>query len=380
MADPVILRPDTDFISDVARGGGAQMKKCFQCATCSSTCELSTESRPFPRKQILEAQWGMTDRLLGDPAIWLCHNCGDCTRRCPRGAHPAETLSAIRCAVIRRLSFPRFMGGVFAVEEAAIAMLVFSAILLLFVAVMPIHPSPSGSLIFAQMFPQSRLEPFFFVVSGWVLVALAAGCTRLLRGLRASGADGPLLKNLIPTLIEIVSHRRFGECEAQQGRRWGHLLVFSAFLGLTVMGTIVGIGSMFGWIGNPIPFSNPLKLFANLCALLLVAGAAVLIWNRFSDPEARARTMFSDWFLLLLIGGAGLTGVLSETLRLMQLRTAMFTVYYAHLTLVLTFFLGVPYSKLAHFLYRTMAMAATRQENSTSGLPITRRPQSSATS
>ncbi len=380
MADPIILHPDTEFIRDVTRGGGADMKKCFQCATCSSTCGLSTENRPFPRKQIVEAQWGMTDRLIGDPAIWLCHNCGDCTTRCPRGAHPAETLSAIRCAVIRRLAFPRFMGGVFAIPESAVAMLAFSAILLLSIALLP-APSPGSSpLVFAQMFPKTRLEPFFFAVSGWVVLALTVGAVRFAGALRRGGAEGPILSNLVPALMEIVSHRRFAECGAQQGRRWGHLLVFSAFVGLAAMGTTVGIGSMLGLMDTPIPFLNPLKLFANLCALVLVTGAAVLVWNRLKDRQARAGAVFSDWFLLILIGGAGLTGLLSEALRLTQLRAAMFFIYYTHLTLVLTLFLGAPYSKFVHFLYRTMAMAATRQESSSSGWPITRRRQSPATS
>ncbi|MFP5229655.1 MAG: quinone-interacting membrane-bound oxidoreductase complex subunit QmoC [Acidobacteriota bacterium] len=380
MTDPVILHPDTDFIRDVARGGGGEMKKCFQCATCSSTCGLSTESRPFPRQQIVEAQWGMADRLSGDPAIWLCHNCGDCTTRCPRGAHPAETLSAIRCAVIRRLAFPRFMGGIFAIPESAVAVLAFSAILLLTIALLPLHHAGSSALVFAQMFPKARLEPFFYVISGWILLALAVSAVRFAGALRKAGAGGPILSNLPPALLEIASHRRFAECGEQQGRRWGHLLLLAGFAGLAVMGTLVGIGSMFGLIDTPIAFTNPLKLFANLCALLLVLGAGILVWNRLRDPQTRARTQFADWFLLILIGGAGLTGLLSEMLRLMQLQTAMFTVYYTHLTLVLTLFLGAPYSKLVHFLYRTMAMAATRQESSSSGWPITRRRQSPATS
>jgi nitrate reductase gamma subunit len=41
----------------------------------------------------------------------------------------------------------------------------------------------------------------------------------------------------------------------------------------------------------------------------------------------------------------------------------MFFIYYFHLSLVLTLFLCTPYSKFVHFLYRTIAMAATWQES-----------------
>ena len=82
------VQPDSEFIEGVMRAGGGDLKKCFQCATCCSVCELASEERSFPRPQVAMAQWGMKDRLLQDPAVWLCHNCGDCTDRCPRGARP----------------------------------------------------------------------------------------------------------------------------------------------------------------------------------------------------------------------------------------------------------------------------------------------------
>ena len=367
MADALMLHPDREFIREVTENSGGDLKKCFQCATCSAVCSLSTESRPFPRQQVLEAQFGMADQLIGDPAVWLCHDCGDCTARCPRGTRPSAVMDAIRMAAIRRLAFPRFMGTMVGRRENGAIMFMLSALILLAIAILPAIRSEVRPLVFAQMFPKDRLEPLFFAVGAYVMLALAMGAVRFAKALRAAGANGPILPALIPVLLEIIRHRRFANCGTGHVRRWGHLFVISGFLGLALMGTTVGIGSMFGLIDTPIPILNPLKLFANLCALSLVAGVSLLFWNRITNQEKRAGSSFCDWYFLALVGGVGLTGILSELLRLAQNPDWMFSVYYIHLSLVLTLFLCTPYSKFVHFLYRTMAMAATWRENQSPG-------------
>jgi len=46
-----------------------------------------------------------------------------------------------------------------------------------------------------------------------------------------------------------------------------------------------------------------------------------------------------------------------ELLRLGQWARAMYGVYFVHLVLILALFFYAPYSKFAHLLYRTAAMA-----------------------
>lgn len=363
MADALLLQPDQDFIREVTANSGGDLKKCFQCATCSSVCSLSTESRPFPRRQILEAQWGMKSQLIGDPAIWLCHDCGDCTARCPRGARPSAVMGALRLAAIRRLAFPKFMGKMIGHIEYGAALFVFSFVVLLLLAIPPVPGTGAHPLIFAQMFPKDRLEPLFFAVGAYVVLALVIGAMRFIKALRAEGNEGPILPSLFPALLEIISHRRFASCETGRSRRWGHLLILSSFLGLAIMGTVVGVGSMFGLMDTPIPLTNPLKMWANLCALALLVGVAMLYWNRLVNQEKRTGSSYCDWYFLGLLGGVGLTGLISETLRLAQVADWMYTIYFIHLSLVLTLFLCTPYSKFVHFLYRTIAMAATWQES-----------------
>ena len=59
-----ILRPDRALIARVLGSGGEDLRRCMQCATCSSVCEILDGDEPGPRKEMLWAQWGLRDRLM----------------------------------------------------------------------------------------------------------------------------------------------------------------------------------------------------------------------------------------------------------------------------------------------------------------------------
>ena len=110
MAEVVLISPDRAFVKELKAAGGDTLSKCYQCATCSTVCDLSPANRPFPRKEMHLAQWGLKERLMNDPDIWLCHQCNDCSLRCPRGARPGDVMAAIRRQAFKYFAFPQFMG------------------------------------------------------------------------------------------------------------------------------------------------------------------------------------------------------------------------------------------------------------------------------
>ncbi|MBZ5562511.1 MAG: quinone-interacting membrane-bound oxidoreductase complex subunit QmoC [Acidobacteriia bacterium] len=357
MSEAAVMQPDTQFIQRVMASGGGDLKKCYQCATCSVACELSPEESPFPRRQMIRAQWGLKPQLMSDPALWLCHNCGICTTRCPRGARPGDVLGALRREAIRQFAFPQFMGSLVASPKAL--PLLFALPTLIFLAIA--HWAPKGQvtphLEFANVFPIPILEALFFTVSGFVLLAFAVGLVRCIRTMRTGGATGKIMQGLLPALRQIMTHQRFWMCDA---RNWslGHLLTLWGFAGLAVVGTVAGIGTMAGFLHTPLPLTNGLKLFANASAVVILCGGLILLATRMQDPVKRVGSTYFDWFFLAVLVGVVLTGIMAELTRLEQAAAVMYPVYFVHLVLIFSLFLYAPYSKFAHLAYRTVAMAA----------------------
>ncbi len=127
--DTPVISPDLQFVNEILKAGGESLKKCYQCATCSVVCNLTQNDKPFPRKEMVHAQWGLKDKLFGNPDIWLCHQCSDCTAYCPRGAKPGEVLNAVRKMSIENYAAPKFLGKAVASPGSLVPLLAIPAVI-----------------------------------------------------------------------------------------------------------------------------------------------------------------------------------------------------------------------------------------------------------
>jgi quinone-modifying oxidoreductase subunit QmoC len=368
MATTAALEPSRKFREALLARGGESAAKCYQCATCSSVCQLSPAGAPFPRRQMLWAQWGFSERLAADPALWLCHQCNDCTARCPRGARPGDVLQAARSLAIEALAFPAILGRLVARARTTWPLLL-GLPLLFWVALLAaaglLH-APQDFHAYEQIVPHWLIYSVFFPVAGFVTFASAVSGLRLWRALGSNGSrSGTFLAQLAPAAMAIATHQRFGKCGAAGYRRAGHLALFWGFVGAAVTSGLLIVAIYIQGAPMPLPLAHPYKLLGNLSALLLLAGTGLLLANRLTQPARLAASTAFDWFFAGVVALVVFSGALAELVRLMAADGAASPalavgVYVVHLAAVTTLFLTFPYSKFAHLVYRTLAMVHER--------------------
>lgn len=365
MATYPLLAPSAELRKELKRRGGATASRCFQCATCSGVCELAPDDSPFPRRQMLLAQWGQIDVLAADPAVWLCHQCNDCTVRCPRDARPGDVLQALRSLVIERLAAPRFLGRLTANARVTWPVLLGFPLLFWMVLLWATGhlAAPPEITAYEQVVPHWIIYSVFFPLTALVLLAAWVSGRRFWTLLGSTGPTrhGSFLRSLGPVLVEIAAHRRFAKCEAARPRRWGHFMLLWGFVGAAVTSGLLVV-ALYGFhIEMPLPLGHPVKILGNISAVLLVAGGTIVAVQRFTRPAVAGGTTAFDTFFVSVVVLVIATGVAAEGARLLGAPgEAAAAVYIVHLTAVFTLFGTFPYSKFAHMLYRTLALMHER--------------------
>jgi quinone-modifying oxidoreductase, subunit QmoC len=364
----IAIHTDLEWKRQIIGLDAPDLSVCYQCGTCTAVCPVSTADNPFPRKEMVWVQWGLKERALGNASIWLCHQCGTCNTYCPRDAQPSNVMAALRDSSIAHYAVPRFMGR--ALGHPRLLPLLFAIPAVLFLAVLAwlghLGHLPEGRVVFSKFIPIPYIEVIFVASLALSLAGAAASGLRYWRAMSAgASADGHGSRSaLIPTLIDIVKHRKFGDCASNAaGNRqthkehlYGtHLAVFYGFLGLVATTTSVGIGIYaFGYL-TPWPLWHPVKILGNLSGIAVIAAVAVFLWRRIADGRRAGKSTYGDWLFLAVLGLTTLTGFLCQWLRLAGLRAA-YLVYFVHLLFIFFLIVYVPYSKFAHLIYRTVAM------------------------
>jgi len=383
--DTPVIAPDLQFVSEILKAGGESLKKCYQCATCSVVCNLTQNEKPFPRKEMIHAQWGLKDKLFGNPDIWLCHQCSDCTAYCPRGAKPGEVLNAVRKLSIENYSAPRFLGKALGSPGALVPLLAIPAVILFLIlaslghlnfAKIPLNEN--GQISYHEFLPSVYIDSVFVPIALFAVISLAIGVFRYWKDMeRAAGAvpKGNILSTVVATVLEILNHTRFEKCNVTKDRKIAHFLVFYSFIGLAittawavlylygpVIMPLLGL-KPFGWMlgPSPYPLTDPVKWLANVSALTLLVGITLVIRNRLKNQEKAGKGGYYDWLFIYIVFAIMATGILSEVVRLANIAVFAYIIYFTHLIVVFFLFAYAPFSKMAHMVYRATAMVFERQ-------------------
>nr|CAJ31177.1 Quinone-interacting membrane-bound oxidoreductase complex subunit C [uncultured sulfate-reducing bacterium] len=383
MGSSRLVEPDLGFIRAIKGAGGETLKKCYQCATCSTTCNLSPDGKPFPRKEMLLASWGQTGELMKDPDVWLCYQCNDCSIHCPRGARPGDVLAAVRSFAYKQYAFPSFMGKALA-SAKALPLLVLVPILIMSALIILTAPrTADGGFVFMDssiidfntFLPHSTVDALFVLGNIVIFIVAAVGFTRFWRMLQSNGNQRtmPVGQAALLTFKEIFSHSKFRECDANRPRVIGHMLLLFGFIGAMITTGLVllfifvphylhllGMENLHSFFELPLDLPHPVKFLGALSGAAITIGGGMLIYRRWTNKDEVGANGYTDTLFLYVMLLTGLTGMTSWLARLTGVPMLAYGNYFVHILCVYFLLWYMPYSKFAHMIYRSLAIVYAR--------------------
>ena len=313
MAETYLIEPDLNFIKEVGALGGEDLKKCYQCATCSVACPISPDTKPFPRKEMIAASWGLKDKLVGNADIWLCHNCGDCSTLCPRGAQPGDVLAAVRAATVIEYATPKVVAKMVSDPKKLPILLavpaVFFIVLGLITGLLDFTPDTSDGIKHYKFISTWLVDMIMVPGSIFMVAVFALSLKRFLGDIHQNAlAEGKTNKekiepvgfimSLVKIIPTVLKHNKFSDCTENKEREVAHLLTMYGFIGCFIVTASFFIAEWVLHIEGPYSQINPIKWLANISGIAIIVGTILLIKNRKTKEDQVSG--YWDWYLVWL--------------------------------------------------------------------------------
>jgi len=358
---------DLDLLAEVRKYGKFDDSGCFNCGSCTLSCELSNDQATFPRKSMRHVVTGLKQPLLESVDPWVCHDCGDCSTTCPRETKPQESMMTLRrylssvydwTGIASKINQSR---GWYIGSLAVVGVVVLLLIVLyhLFVKNMSFTDLTTTALGLDHMFP--TIKYFTLVVILLPLVILTTNALRMY-GLTNSGREstGGPLSRAITFLVHFFTYKRMAECPTGKSRWVSHL-----FIGIGCLMMLVIKVFALGWFQtNQVhPFFHPQRWLGYLATIFLLYGAGDILIGRIKkENEVYKSSEVSDWTFPLLLFGTALSGILLHLFRIFGFELATCYFYAIHLLIAVPMLvIEMPFGKWTHMIYRPLAMAISFQ-------------------
>ena len=338
-----------------------QIEICNACRYCEGYCSV------FP------AMFRERTFASGDitQLANLCHNCRGCYYAC-QYTEPHEfalnlpaALAEARTESWERFAWPAAPARLFQRHGMALVAALIVGISLMFWALSALGGSGEGFYAYlahgamvAIFLPAFLLPLFALSISLRAYWRAVDGEQITITHLRAATLSAGRLKNLSGGQGQGCNFEdgdRFTNARrhAHQATLWGFLLCFAATTSGTILHYVFDVPAPYGLVSLP-------KLLGVPGGVLLTLGTFTLAWLKMqADPAlGDTRVWGGEMAFTLVLGLTGLTGLALYGATGTGLVPALLAL---HLGAVLTFFVTLPWSKMAHGFYRFAALIRDAQ-------------------
>ena len=358
------VQSDPTLLADIRRYGKFDTEGCYQCGSCTISCELVPEFASFPRRSIRYALLGLRAPLLGSLEPWICHDCGDCSTVCPRHAEPRISMATLR----------RFLSGQYERTGMAAKLLrsrawyfgsLASAALFVVLLILCYHLWYVGLPLSGLATPLG-MEHMFPIMTYYTLTVMLLPLLLLLSRvfrvwrLTMGGAQQPSIPFSVYVdqawiyVYQSVTHSLMRKCP-EKGRWLGHWILA---LGTVMMLTIKVFALRWFQTDNIYPLYHPQRWLGYLAAGFIFYGIGDILLGRLkANKEIYKETQLEDLIFPILLLLTALSGMCVHILRYSGLAYAALITYAVHVIIATPMLVvEMPFGNWAHMIYRPLAL------------------------
>jgi ferredoxin len=358
------VQSDPTLLADIRRYGKFDTEGCYQCGSCTISCELVSEFASFPRRSIRYALLGLRAPLLGSLEPWMCHDCGDCSTVCPRHAEPRISMATLR----------RFLSGQYERTGMASKLLtsrawyfgsLASATLFVVLLILCYHLWYVGLPLSGLATPLG-MEHMFPIMTYYTLTVMLLPLLLLLSRvfrvwrLTMGGAQQPSIPFSVYVdqawiyVYQSVTHSLMRKCP-EKGRWLGHWMLA---LGTVMMLTIKVFALRWFQTDNIYPLYHPQRWLGYLAAAFIFYGILDILMGRVQKKkEIYKETQPEELVFPILLLLTACSGLAAHTFRYAGFALCAHFFYALHVIIATPMLVvEMPFGKAAHMIYRPLAL------------------------
>jgi len=363
--DEVSVVVDPNLHRELAKFGAGDLDACMNCGNCTATCPLSTESSPFPRRDIHLLQLGLRDKVMESIDPWLCYYCGECSETCPRDANPGETMMAARRYLTSQYDWTGLSKRMYVSKLWEIAAVVFVGVIVAAIFYFLHGPMVTDRVALNTFAPVKWVELGDLAMAAILSFFLFTNASRMVY-FSMRGSRRPPLRawvSEIPTFFtHFATQKRWRTCNEDHTHWLKHLLLVSGYL---TMLTLIVVFLRWFQTDNVYPVWNPQRWLGYYAtAVLLYVTADFMIGRYKKRDQIHKFSEPTDWMFLVLLFLTALTGIMLHGFRIAGLPLPTYYTYVVHLCIAVPMLVvEVPFGKWAHLFYRPLAayLAAVKE-------------------
>jgi nitrate reductase gamma subunit len=359
------VRSDPTLLADVRRYGRFDTSACYQCGSCTISCDLVTEFVSFPRKVIRYTLLGLRGPLLASLEPWICHDCGDCSIICPRQAGPRLSMMTVRrfltaqydwTGISSKLLQSRawYFGSLSFVAALVLALLLYYHLSQVGLPFADFVATPFG---LEHMFPIMTyftltvlLLPLFLLVSRvyriWRLAMRGEG--------RAPIPFSAYVAEVWTYVRHSVTHSLMRKCP-EKGRWLGHWLLAA---GTVLMLTIKLFALQWFQTDSIVPLYHPQRWLGYIATAFILYGIGGIFVGRVrAQKEFYKETQLEDLVFPMLLLLTALSGIAVHIFRYAGFALTCHFAYALHVIIATPMLLvEMSFGKWSHMVYRPLAL------------------------